>query len=186
MIRSPAQLPETGTALEKAVRPTASIAGFTVVEVFMVIALLAAIFTLVAVNFADQPKKWQIRPAKSVLTTAIGEAHDTSRIQKKQTRLLFDEETQSLLVEDVNGVLVGQHTFPPNVVRSLIFYRILPEEQTGEKPAFEPEEDAVTVINFHPSGASSPFRAELETATSRVSFIFDPFSNSIWEEEQEL
>ncbi|WOO41932.1 type II secretion system protein [Rubellicoccus peritrichatus] len=187
MIHSPARVPEERSVfISEVVKQTAGRAGFTVVEVFMVIALLAAVFTLVVVNFAEQPGKWKVRPAKAVLAEAISVAHDTSRIEKRQTRLLFDEELQSLLVEDVDGLLVGQHSFQPDTVRSLTFYRILPEELKGEEPAFEPEEDSVASIDFHSSGASAPFRVELETTDSRVSLIFDPFSNAVWEEEQEL
>lgn len=187
MIHSPVQLPDSASAsIRKTADNRAGRVGFTVVEVFMVIALLAAIFTLVAVNFVDHKDKWQVRPAKTVLTAAIGQAHNTSRLEKRQTRLLFDEELQSLLVEDVNGSLVAQHAFRPETVRTLTFYRILPEEQKGEEPAFEPEEDSITVVEFHPSGASTPFRVELETAATRETFVFDPFSNTILEEEQEL
>lgn len=175
--------PTTGRFAARAARCGRSpAAGFTVIEVFMVVLLLASVLALVIVNFFPFQGALDERPAKDQAWRAIAEAHRLARAERSTVLLHYDEEAESLVLADGFGREAARFRFPQGTDAGVEFYRILPEKEMREEPDFEAEDEAVEILAFQPYGATAPFQMEIETGTDAITFRFDPFSGLSWEE----
>lgn len=159
--------------------------GFTVVEVFAVIALVAATFALLVVNVDFSTSRWSVRPPRESMIRAIGEAHNQSRLRKEDMFLRYDEADSSIRIENAKGENIMRIHLPGGQVNAMTFYRILPETERSESLTLEPEEEAVQTIAFSPSGSSTPMLIEIDTDAGRNSLIFDPFSLRLIQDAQD-
>lgn len=151
-------------------------AGFTVIEVFSVIALLAAIIALSIINVDFSPSKWAVRPARDSLIYAVGEAHNQSRLRKEDVFLRYNAQDEALLLENAGGENLLSIPLPKGQVSTMTFYRILPETERSDTLTHEPEEEPVNSIAFSSSGGATPTVIEIDMDSGRRTLIFDPFS----------
>lgn len=150
--------------------------GFTVLEVFAVVVLLATLFALAASNIDFSASRWSVRPARESLIRAVGDAHNYSRLQKEDLFMRYDRVANALVIEDVRGSEIQRVPLAKGEVSEIKFYRVLPEKERGESPAYEPEDEPVSQIVFSPSGSATPMIIEIDTERGRNSLLFDPFS----------
>ncbi len=160
--------------------------GFTVVEVMMVVLLLAAILSLVVINFFSAEGSLDKRPAIDQIQRATAEGHRLARTHLQNVMLYFDTEAQSLLLRNEHGEELSRFDLPQGGEFSITFYRVLPEKDVTEEPFYEPEEDPVPTVTFAPYGAAMPFYVLFEGSKEARMFRFDPFSGLSWEKEDVL
>lgn len=157
--------------------------GYTAIEVFLVISLIAATLGLVIAHFFPSADVLEKRPALVQLQRAVAEAHRMARTQHRPVTLGFDAEGQRLVLHGENGTELAAYGFPEGSEARLSFYRLLPEQQVQQEPTLEAEETEVQRIAFHPHGFTAPFLVEYETGYQAQTLRFDPFSALTWTTE---
>lgn len=138
--------------------------------------LLATLFALMITNMDFSAAKWSVRPARESLIRAVGEAHNLARLHKEDLFMRYSQEESALLLETAQGAEILRVPIARGEVSEIKFYRVLPEKERSEAPAYEPEDEPVPFIAFAPSGSSTPTLIELDTGKGRNSLLFDPFS----------
>lgn len=151
--------------------------GFTVVEVFLVITMLAIVVALMIVPVHRLVENIHVRPVEETLLSAVRRAHMQARQRNEPVVLYHMAESNVLGLATAEGELlekipVGAPDVDSNPVA---FFRILPEDPKNQSVAYENEEESVESIVFHPSGVATPFSIELLDADIRL--VIDPFSS---------
>lgn len=153
--------------------------GFTVVEVFLVITLMAIVATLMIVPVHQLAENMHVRPLEETVLSVIRKAHLEARQRNEPVVLQYSVESNLLELTTADGVLLEEIDLRAasgeRAAEPLRFYRILAEDPKNESIAYESENDPVESIVFHPAGASTPFIIELSEKDIRL--IMDPFSS---------
>lgn len=153
--------------------------GFTVVEVFLVITLMAIVASLMIVPVHQLAEKMQVRPLEETVLSLVRKAHLEARKRNIPVVMHYTGKSNLLELTTADGVVLegidlGQAS-GANESEILQFYRILPEDPKNDSIAYESEEETVEFIVFHPAGASTPFAIELPQKDVRL--VMDPFSS---------
>ncbi|MDF7799160.1 hypothetical protein P4C99_06770 [Pontiellaceae bacterium B1224] len=154
-------------------------AGFTVVEVFLVITLLSIVATLMIVPIQQMTDNIHVRPLEETVLSVVRKAHMEARQRNMPVVLHYAGESNLLELTSADGILFEEidlrFASGEEEEEILNFYRILPEDPKNESVAYETEEEVVDFIVFHPAGASTPFAIELTQKDIRL--VMDPFSS---------
>ena len=161
--------------------PQTRSAGFSVIEVFLVVTLLSAILALVIFNFFTFEGSLDDRPAFEQTRRSIAESHRLARERRESILLHYDPERAVMVLSDEKGQMLDEFAFPPGTEAQVKFFRIKPEAEMREEPDFEAEEEDLPTLAFHPYGSSAPFQLEFEQGTEAVTLRYDPFSGLSWE-----
>ncbi|VGO14265.1 hypothetical protein PDESU_02824 [Pontiella desulfatans] len=156
--------------------------GFTVVEVFLVITLLAIVAALMVVPVQRLVEAMHVRPLGEVLLSTVRKAHMEARQRNETVFMSYYGESNVLELSTSDGTFLGQVVLAPQADGDgqealLEFYRLVPEDPEADANAYEPEEEPVDSIAFHPSGASTPFSVGLLDSKDSVRLVMDPFSS---------
>ena len=153
--------------------------GFTVIEVFLVITLLAIVVGLMVVPARRIAEAMAVRPTEAVLLAAVHDAHTRARQSNMTLLLSCLSETNALQLHTRDGMLL--QSTPLGSPREdddplLRFYRLRPEDPERDDDAFEAEAEPAAFIAFQPSGASTPFAADVRDGAGLIRLVLDPFS----------
>lgn len=153
--------------------------GFTVVEVFLVITLMAIVATLMIVPVQQLAENLHVRPLEETVLSVIRNAHMVARKRNEPVVLHYSGESNLLELTTFDGVVLEeidlQISSGEGETEIIQFYRILAEDPKNESIAYESEDEPVESIVFHPAGASTPFAIELSEKDLRL--VMDPFSS---------
>lgn len=154
--------------------------GFTLVEFIIVIALIALVGGLVAVNAEAILRGLGEEPVERLLQKAVREARFQAASLKEPAQLRFDEETAAFEVTSRAGSPLA--AFPTGLQgrtdRLLIeFEQILPEQ--GLTRGGRTETAAIDAVTFLPDRSSTPFRVTIDHDRTRFTLQFDPFSDIV-------
>ena len=159
--------------------------AFTAIEVILVLSLLVIMVSLFLVNIFQFEGRFNLRPASEQLQRAVGAAHWHSRIQQETIFLFFETEERTLNLVSSGGQQLESFPLPKGGSFQIQFFTIMPEEDFGLEPAFEPNERSVEQIPFTING-SPPFLAEIESGMNLLRLRFDSFSGQILSTESEI
>ena len=165
---------ETGLAS----RPRSQ-AGFTLLEIIIVFALITLASGVIVTNFTtflnfDE----QINPEDS-LRTAIRSARFQAASERRVTSLSFDGEAGTLIVDGGESFQLNSN-FGKDGRGEIRFYLLPPAEGMGRFPDAERSQLETKKLSFAPDRSSSPFAVEIDTGEGRPKrFIFDPFSSLV-------
>lgn len=156
--------------------------GFTVVEVFMVITLLAIVVGLMVTPIHRILEAVHTRPLEEVVLSAVRDAHMLARQRNESVVMGYQAASNCLQVCTRDGILLKniEIDLPPDTDEGtpmLAFYRLLPEDPEADEAAYESEDEPVESIIFHPSGASIPFSVDVMDRKNTVRLVLDPFSS---------
>lgn len=157
--------------------------GFTVIEVIMVVLLLAAVLSLVIINFFSFDGALGRRPAIDQIHRAVAEAHRIARTERVAVNLFYDEEIETLVLTDASGAELTRYDLPEGTEAELAFIRVKPEEEMAEEPSYEVEDEPIELVTFNSYGASAPFVIEFAVSDEARVLQFDPFSAISWNNE---
>lgn len=151
--------------------------GFTVVEVFLVITLLAIVVGLMVVPVHQLVENIHVRPLEETVLSAVRRAHMQARQLNEPVVLYHMAESNVLGLATAEGELLEEISVgvPDEESNPFAFYRIIPEDPQNDSMAYENEDESVDSIVFHPSGVATPFAIELLHADIRL--VIDPFSS---------
>jgi Tfp pilus assembly protein FimT len=165
---------ETGLASR-----TRSQAGFTLLEILLVFALITLASGVIITNFTtflnfDE----QINPEDS-LRTSIRSARFQAASERSVTTLSYDDEAGALVVSGGESFQLNSN-FGKEGRGEIRFYLLPPAEGTGRFPDAETSRLETKKISFAPDRSSSPFAVEIDTGEgSAQRLIFDPFSSLV-------
>lgn len=154
--------------------------GFSLVELIIVIALIALIGGLVAMNAEAILRGLGEEPVDRVLRKAVREARYQAAALKEPTTLRFDEETATFIVNDAAGAeLAAFSTGMDDRPGALLidFEQLLPAQ--GLSPYTRPETVAIGQVTFRPDRSSTPFQVVVDLENGRFTQRFDPFSDIV-------
>ncbi|MEA2067849.1 MAG: hypothetical protein U9P12_01500 [Verrucomicrobiota bacterium] len=156
--------------------------GFTVVEVFMVITLLAIVTGLMVVPVQRLMDAIHVRPLEEVFLSTVRKAHIQARQRNVSVVLSYQSESNRLQLCTLDGVFIEEVAVEPSPGADedesmLELYRLLPEDPEGEESAYESEDEPAGAITFHPGGASTPFAVDFKNGGNWVRLVLDPFSS---------
>lgn len=168
---------ETGRANNRC--GPSSRAGFTLLEIILVFALIALASSVIITNFTTFLSfDDQIDPEET-LRAAIRSARFQAASERSPAILSFDKEAGALLVS-------GGQSFPLTADfgakgRSAIrFYLVPPAEGMGPFPDPEGSRLETEEVSFAPDRTSTPFVAEIEAGQAPLRrLVFDPFSSLV-------
>jgi type II secretory pathway pseudopilin PulG len=165
---------ETGLAS----RPRSQ-AGFTLLEILLVFALITLASGVIITNFTtflnfDE----QINPEDS-LRTAIRSARFQAASERSVTTLSYDDEAGALVVSGGESFQLNSN-FGKEGRGEIRFYLLPPAEGMGRLPDAETSRLETKKLSFAPDRSSSPFAVEIDTGEgSAQRLIFDPFSSLV-------
>ena len=153
--------------------------GFTVVEVFLVITLMAIVATLMIVPVRQLAENMHVRPLEETVLSVVRKAHLEARQRNVSVVLHYSGESNRLELTTADGVLLEEIDLlaasGEDAAELLQFYRVLAEDPKNDAIAYESEEEPIEFIIFHPAGVSTPFTIELPEKDVRL--VMDPFSS---------
>lgn len=153
-------------------------AGFTLIELIIVIGLIALVGGLVITSVGGILRGLGERPIPEILRMAVREARYQAAFQKDTTFLRYDYDKREFRVESAAGNVI--ETFPTGYSAEdridIRFYQILPERglRVSGLRANRSELDAP---RFRPDRSSTPFEVEVRIGMETTTHRFDPFSD---------
>jgi type II secretory pathway pseudopilin PulG len=161
-------------------------AGFTLLEIVLVLGLIVFAAAVVGVNFGAMAERGDRRDATEILRAAVREARFLAAAERRITSLRFDEETGELVVgagtgEGANGLRFAlSDKGEASAVRVRFF---LTPASEGLEPPRDPEDARTETeqVRFAPDRSSSPFSVEIDNGAGEpLRLVFDPFSSLLW------
>ncbi|MBT65126.1 MAG: hypothetical protein CML13_18165 [Puniceicoccaceae bacterium] len=153
-------------------------AGFSLLEIILVFALIALASSVIIANFTTFLSfDDQIDP-KETLRTAIRSARFQAASERIPASLSFDKESGSLIVS--NGEQFPLSPEFKNGDGEIRFYLVPPAKGMGPFPEASRSQLETKEVSFAPDRSSSPFAAEIDSGSgSPERIIFDPFSSLV-------
>lgn len=159
--------------------------GFSLIELIIVIALIALVGGLVAINAQAILSGLGDEPVERILQKAVREARFQAAYLKEATTLRYDPERLAFDIHSAGGR--GLATFPTGLEEQadleIVFEQILPEEGLSRTRSANTAEIAAVV--FRPDRSSTPFQVTIDQGPTRFTQRFDPFSDIVIEDSRE-
>ncbi|MDQ8193371.1 type II secretion system protein [Coraliomargarita sp. SDUM461004] len=174
---------ETGQASSHFLRSRASNrprahAGFTLLEIILVFALISLAAGVIIANFTTFLNFDDRIDPEETLRAAIRSARFQAASERQITSLSFDKESGALRLNDSTNFPLSDDF--KNGASEIRFYLVAPARGMGPFPKAERSQLETKRVHFAPDRSSSPFVAEIDTGTgSPERIIFDPFSSLV-------
>ena len=174
---------ETGRILASSHKCPAYKAGFTLLEIILVVALIALASSVLISNFTTFLKFEDRLNPEEVLYAAIRSARFHAACERELTSLCYEKESGSLVIN--NGDSFPLNNNFSSEERGEIRFYLVPSAQGMER--FSDPEDTkfeVREIFFAPDRSSNPFVAVIDNGQGTIIHLtFDPFSNLVRQPE---
>lgn len=173
---------ETGQVSKSVSKPVSkprSRAGFTLLEIIVVFALITLASSVIITNFTTfLDFDDQINP-EDTLRTAIRSARFQAASERSVSKLRFDEEAGALVIEGGESFQLNAN-FGQEGRGEIRFYLVPPAEGMGPFPNAESSRMETKEIRFAPDRSSSPFAVEIDSGQGAPQrLVFDPFSSLV-------
>lgn len=158
-------------------------AGFTLLEIILVVALIALASSIIISNFTTFLKFEDSLNPEEVLYAAIRSARFHAACERELTSLSYEKESGSLVISTGDSFPLN-YNFSSEERGEIRFY-LVPSAQGMERFS-DPEDTKLEVreILFAPDRSSNPFVAVIDNGKGAVkNLAFDPFSNLVRQPE---
>jgi prepilin-type N-terminal cleavage/methylation domain-containing protein len=158
--------------------------GFTLIEIIIVIALIALVGALVAVNSESILRGLGEEPIDRRLQKIIREARFQAASLKESVNLRYDEETGTLGAWSTGGTLLTSEALtklPNDDFPEIEFEQILPAEGLD---SFRMETVPISQVVFRPDRSSTPFTVTVDDGRNNYTLRYDPFSAIVIEDSR--
>ena len=165
------------------------VAGFSLIEVLLVLALIGVMAAIVAGNAGAFIQAGSFEPPVRVLKKAVLDAYYFAGERKEATFLAYLEENASFIVSDSSGNTLETHSIFKNLKQGdeidrddfpdIEFRAVGPlAGVSGGNTIYRDNQLLLNRIRFH-SGSSVPFEAMIRHRGEEQEFNFDPFSGFV-------
>lgn len=158
-------------------------AGFTLIEIVLVLGLMAVAMAAVIVSFASLADRGNTQTTEEILFSAVRKARFLAASERTITQLSFDKENNRLQIScdnRKNETFPLDKSFEDSESTEIRFYLV------ASSQGLAPASDAIRtrletkVVKFAPDRSSSPFVAEIDFGSGTPErLVFDPFSSLI-------
>ncbi len=158
--------------------------GFTLIEIIIVIALIALVGTLVAVNTESILRGLGEEPIDRRLQKVIREARFQAASLKESVNLRYDEENGTLGAWSATGNLLASEVLAKlasDDFPEIKFEQILPAEGLD---SFRDETVPIYQVVFRPDRSSTPFQVTVDDGNTSYTLRYDPFSAIVVEDSR--
>lgn len=155
-------------------------AGFSLLEILLVIALIALASSILITNFTTFSDFTQEAIPEEVLAAAIRKARFIAAADRITTKLRYDDESGTLQIDPTGDQFSINSDFGPDGRGEIRFFLIPPA--VGLSSFSDPNEAKLKTkaVVFAPDRSSSPFIAEIDSGRgSPTRLRFDPFSSVV-------
>jgi prepilin-type N-terminal cleavage/methylation domain-containing protein len=161
-------------------------AGFSLVELLIVIALVALIGSLIVASGDAILRGLGAEPVETTFRKAVREARFQAAYRREDILLTFDREKAAFLLVTESAATIA--TFPTDEDSEggeidVIFSRRLPAE--GLSSLDNPETEPIPSLTFRPDRSSTPFVVEFDLGPVNFEQHFDPFSDVVIEDSRQ-
>ena len=165
---------ETGRASRSSVR-----AGFTLLEIILVFALIALTASVMIANFTTFLNFEDSIAPEDTLRAAIRSARFQAANERRIATLRYDKETAALIVNsDQSFPLTAD--FGEGGRSEIRFYLVPPANGMDRFPDAKSSQLETKQVQFAPDRSSSPFAVEIDTGQGTAErIVFDPFSSLV-------
>ena len=156
-------------------------AGFTLIEIVLVLGLMILAATIVITNFASMADRGDSQTSVEILQAAVRKARFIAASERTIIELSFDKENGSLQI--INGNRTDDsfpldNPFKGSGSAEIRFYLVPPGEGLSPQPDASRTGLETNTVKFAADRSSSPFVVHLDSGSSTPDrFIFDPFSS---------
>lgn len=161
-------------------------AGFTLLEIILVLGLIAFAGAIVVANFGAMAERGDRLSPEETVKAAVRQARFTAAAERAPSGLRFDEESGELVVEASGGSEAKRFALTEADGSKVEVRFYLTPATEGLAPMREPADSRLpgAQVVFAPDRSSNPFVVELDTGegTDRR-MVFDPFSSLLQREE---
>lgn len=164
--------------------PVNNRAGFTLIEIVLVLGLIAVATTILITNFASIADRDNALTTEEILSAAVRKARFIAASKRTTTYLGFDKESNSLQIniegDEGTETFTLQESFKEIRSAEIRFYLI--SSSRGLAPAIKAARARMEVktIRFAADRSSSPFVVEIDLGSGAPDRLqFDPFSSLI-------
>ncbi len=166
-----------------------TVAGFSLIEVLLVLSLVAVLAGIVAGNAGAFIKGANNEPPNRVLKRAVLDALYFSSEMKREVLLSYYEENATFLISGRDGQVLQAHPVYEKLDEDIRSDRELMPEVSfsaigpkagvdGGSTEFEEDDLILSSVRFH-AGCSTPFMAEIKFRGEVEEVEFDPFSGYV-------
>lgn len=152
--------------------------GFSIIEVLIVLALIALVTGIFAVNFDVLLNSFSKKTPEKLLHEVIREARYQASYTHSEVALLYDKKAEAFHVINENGHVLAEFkneskygftflTVPLVLYKGGMFSKVKSESSTLEG------------LMFNPDGSSTPANVEVTTDAGKTRLWIDPFSNGV-------
>lgn len=159
-------------------------AGFTLIEIILVLGLIAFAAAIVVTNFVAMIDRDGEPNPEERLRTAVREARFLAGSERREASLRYDDETGELVISTGEGgeerrIPMGEN-FADRGRAEIRFFLVPSAEGLSPLPEAADSRLRTGVIRFAPDRSSSPFVAEIDEGSGTPErLVFDPFSNLV-------
>lgn len=158
-------------------------AGFTLLEIILVIGLIALAAGVMIANFTTFLNFDDRLNPEETLRAAIRSARFQAASERAVATLRFDKKSGALLVEPGESFPLND-SFGEAGSGEIRFYLVPPAEGLGRFPDASRTQMEAKEIRFAPDRSSSPFVAEIDSGQGTPErLVFDPFSSLVRSQE---
>ena len=169
---------ETGLRVSKN-KASASRAGFTLLEIILVFALIALAASVIIANFTTFLNFEDRIDPEETLRAAIRSARFQAASGRGEATLRFEKDTGALVVEPGERFPLNPN-FAKDSRGEIRFYLVPPAEGMGPFPDAVRTQLETKEVRFAPDRSSSPFVAEIDNGQGTPErLVFDPFSSLV-------
>ena len=158
-------------------------AGFTLIEIVLVLGLIAVATTILITNFASIADRGDSLTTEEILTAAVRKARFIAARERTTTQLRFDKENYALQISIRNNeveTLPLDESFKETQSAEIRFYLV--SSSRGLDPLVDTARARLETqaVYFAADRSSSPFVAEIDSGNGTLERLqFDPFSSLV-------
>lgn len=156
-------------------------AGFTLIEIVLVLGLIAFAGSIVIANFASMAERGDIQSSEDLLHAAVRKARFLAASERSTTTLSFDKKSGSLQIAQESNALDSlplDASFGTDGRAEIRFYLVPPAEGLAPPAAPAGTRLETKTIEFGSDRSSNPFVVEIDTGSGTPQrLVFDPFSS---------
>ncbi len=174
---------ETGRIRASSHKCSATKAGFTILEIILVVALIAVVSSIIISNFTTFLNFEDRLNPEDVLYAAIQSARFHAACEREITSLNYDKKTGALDISNGDSFPLN-YNFGPEGRGEIRFY-LVPSAQGMDRYS-DPKDAKLETreIRFAPDRSSNPFVAIIDNGEGAIErLVFDPFSSIVRQQE---